>query len=253
MLTPRVCVITVAFNEEYMLPQFIEHHLQFASKIHIIDGGSTDCSHKIIEKYGSSVELDIRPSDTLDDVSLLDIRNNTAAALSHEHYDWFAVVDVDEFIVGDVLPILHNCKEEVYRITPYHMVGDPSVVHEVFNPADCQTGLLDYQWGDKSVLFRSGIEPRYSIGCHSASPINSLDRRPATINMDRRLQVRHYQMYDLNQYLKKSALAAARLSARNKQHGYGVNRQRACTEEFHKYWNSSERVNVPMLYQSQTW
>jgi len=114
-------IISHFYNEEYLLPWWLNHHKQMFDHGIIIDYQSTDRSREIIKS--------ICPNWTI-----LDSRNKEfeAAEVDKEVEDlekdikgWRMVLNITEFLIGDI-SILDNKEEEDLYVESMTMIDHPS-------------------------------------------------------------------------------------------------------------------------------
>ena len=112
----RITTITVCYNEEKILPFFLDYYSSFCDEIIIFDGNSTDNTVSIIQSYArtSKCNIELRISNSPNSVNGYDeellskdlnfnynlslhyIRNNAWKNLfTKDINDWIIVVDVD--------------------------------------------------------------------------------------------------------------------------------------------------------------
>ena len=85
-------VHTVCFNEEAMLPNFLNYDAPQAKKIRIYDNQSTDRSVEIALSYPNVEVLGFSTEDKLSELSLMHLRNQ---GWKEEKCDDMVVCDVD--------------------------------------------------------------------------------------------------------------------------------------------------------------
>ena len=112
----HISVIVPCFNEERLLPFFLDYYTSFCDHITIFDGLSTDKSREVVMSYmdrtSCEIELRVVKSPGIIDVfdpsvaslernpfrSLHYIRSEGWRTLAPRHLDWVFTVDCDEFL-----------------------------------------------------------------------------------------------------------------------------------------------------------
>src|ERR1019366_3564411 len=94
----KINLTTICWNEEYMLPHFLEHYFsQGVDHITVYDNESTDKSIDICKKYGDKVTtIQYNSNNQIRDDIYLEIKNE---AWKKNITNWNIVVDVDELII----------------------------------------------------------------------------------------------------------------------------------------------------------
>ena len=91
----KIACYALAYNEEIILPQFINHYKKFCDKIVIYDNMSTDNTKQIALDSGCEVVSWEAPGGGLNDQCYLDIKSNCYKK-DRLDYDWVMTVDADE-------------------------------------------------------------------------------------------------------------------------------------------------------------
>ena len=90
-------VFAICYNEEVMLPYFINHYQKMGANITIYDNFSTDRSQEIITESGCTL-LTYDSNNQIRDDLYLQIKNN---CWKKSKAEWVIVCDIDEFIEVD--------------------------------------------------------------------------------------------------------------------------------------------------------
>lgn len=107
-------IITHIYNEEYLLPWWLEHHKKYFDHGIIVDFGSTDRSAEIIHDICPS--WNVFPSRySKFDSSLLEYE---MMFYERQIYDWRIAVPVTEFVVGDIAGLTQQTTERTQWIIP---------------------------------------------------------------------------------------------------------------------------------------
>lgn len=217
----KILVCSCCFNEEKMLPFYLDYYTNFINAdILIYDGGSTDRSHEIIAEY-NNVKLIIDKQDKLDDRYLNDIRNN-AWKSSRNEYDWIIVCDIDEFIYHPELRrklIEYDKNGITIPLTEgFDMMSEffPKFERGKYIFDLIQRGIPDPVFLNKKSLFKSSININYHIGSHGCEPIGDVK-----YNNQADIKILHFKWISNDYLIKRSAKVADRLSDWNLSGGCG--------------------------------
>lgn len=175
----KVSVISIMYNEEFILPYFLKHY-DFADKIIIWDDHSTDNTAKIAQ-HNPKVTWLPYPHEGLDEKQFSETFEATAW-LSRNEADWVYCVDADEFITGK----LPDTRGVVLKTTGYTMIGSEGT------PNNCQRVRTPAY--DKPVVFDPKLEVKFGDGRH-------------TINLptqDSNLELLHYKYLSRDYYLNRA-------------------------------------------------
>jgi glycosyltransferase involved in cell wall biosynthesis len=213
----KVCVITLCYNEEVILPFFIRHYERVADRMIFYDGGSTDRTREIIAACPIAELRELDTGGRIDDGANVRIKNTAYRDIDA---DWFIVVDSDELLSHpDLRGFLAKCDSlgvNVIRCEGWNMIGDAI-------PAD---GLLtermpfgvrdDYTitFFDKVALFARGVDVRFEPGGHDWHISNG------RMAPGRPVKLLHYKWLSLEHVERK--VRTLRLSENNIQHGWGL-------------------------------
>src|SRR5947207_15448200 len=111
----RIGLISMVFNEEYILPFFFRHYNQFVDKYYILyDKGSTDVTLEIVREQAKTKEVEIIPfkfPDGMDDVIKVDKMNNLYKKITD--CDRIYCADAEEFLFR--FPFATDVKEILKR------------------------------------------------------------------------------------------------------------------------------------------
>lgn len=216
-----VC-ITIAWNEEELLPVFLKHYERICSKIIVYDNESDDrtaqiCdAHPLVERRVYKTDGQIR-----DDV-YIDIKNNSWKEF--KDYDWVCVLDLDEFVYHENLELfLESCKRKnisIPQTTGYSMWSEtmPNLDSPIWK--QITKGIRD-TWYDKTPIFdpKFIIEINYKHGCHACFPSGSIvyDKYPS-------LKLLHCKnIGGLERLENRRKLYEKRLSPKNIEEKWGHN------------------------------
>ena len=209
----KVHVYTITYNEEIMLPQFINHYRNCFPNcnITVYDNESTDNTVEIANNNNCEV-ISWTSNNTIRDDLYLQIKNNcwkTSIA------DWVVVVDCDEFvnITADWLDLIPS---NIIRTEGWDMIGDDG-----FDVTEITKGIRSPGY-DKPCIFKRADfkEINYLPGCHHAQPET---HHNLTIHFNNvPVKLWHYKWINLPYVIERYKEFNQRLSDVNKQYGWGI-------------------------------
>lgn len=151
------------WNEAPLLPYWLRHYEQYASRIFVWDGGSDDGTRELLEQHPLVTVFD-QQCVGLDDhyftECFMRYRDLSAEA------DWCACVAADEFIYHPQLEQrLATIDNPKVQLTGYTMYSDhfPTTAGQIYD--EIQHGYLDV-WSRKTVLFRPRATMQWKPGLH---------------------------------------------------------------------------------------
>ena len=222
----NIAVHTVCYNEEKLLPFFLDYYARFASKITIWDNFSTDATEAIAKSY-KKTKVEIQKFNTdnefREDIQI-HIKNN---CWKGDKADWVIVCDVDEFLyAGDLAAFLAQRGQfHVFKPVGYNMVSErfpeygPLLITEQIT-----SGVMAENYS-KMVLFNPRIvkEIDYSVGAHTAKPRGNAaiwlyDAR----NFNGDLKLLHYKNISFEYRYGKNKEYAPRVGPISKQFNWNV-------------------------------
>ena len=159
----RIDIHVCTYNEELMLPHFMNYYTKYASHIYVHDNGSTDSTVEIANKFGAIV--DVMTTNAFDDYQNIKYKHD--GYYSSYNSDYVFMLDCDEFIVhNDLIGKLKWCQDNnilVPTMLGYDMVYD-NFDYRNNNISDVTHGVqLAY---GKPCVVKSNQEIEYDIGCH---------------------------------------------------------------------------------------
>lgn len=207
-----ITIYTVCYNEQFMLPFFIEHYRALFPGCHIVvyDNESTDDTAKIALAQGCAV-ITYSTDDKLSDSKYLEIKNN---CWRDAKTDWVLIADCDELccVSKKQLQEEEKIKTSIISFEGYNMVNmhDDMDVH-------CITHGIRAKSYDKTYCFnKKQIEEiNFHMGCHTSTPTGNRISSLATYTC------LHYKYINADYMVKRHALFASRLSEENIRKGYG--------------------------------
>lgn len=203
-------VFAICYNEELLLPYFIDHYKKMGAKITIIDNQSTDKSRSIIEKAGCTY-MAYNSNNQIRDDLYLQIKNN---CWKDSKADWVIVCDIDELIEFNFDISRYN----IINTKGFDMIGLPP----------SRVGVHNKMYS-KHIMFRPDCfaEINYRPGCHSCSPIMSTQGSFKS-NISGSIEIAnllHYKYINEDYVYARHLMYQERLSDINKQLGWGIEYQ----------------------------
>ncbi len=197
-------VFAICYNEELLLPYFIDHYKKMGAKITIYDNQSTDKSRSIIEKAGCTY-MAYNSNNQIRDDLYLQIKNN---CWKDSKADWVIVCDIDELI------------ELNFDIRRYNIINTKGF--DIIGLPPSRLGVLNKMYS-KHIMFRPNHfkEINYTPGCHSLNPI-PIGTISGSIEIANLL---HYKYINEDYVYNRHIMYQERLSDINKQLGWGIEYQ----------------------------
>lgn len=204
-------IITIAYNEELMLPYFIRHYRSNFPKCRIIvyDNYSTDNTVNIALEHGCEV-ISYDTGGKLSDTTYLEIKNNSWKQLE----GWVIVCDVDELCDIRSADLFNESKKgtSIIRFEGYNMVN----LYDHLRVEDITHGVRSESY-DKSYCFDADLikEINYHAGAHSCAPVGVIKYSGSAH------RCRHYKYINIDYMIERHHVFASRLSDENIKKGYG--------------------------------
>lgn len=215
-----VTVHAICYNEEYMLPFFINHYRRNFPNCRIVihDNQSTDRSVQIALDNGCEVD----PYDTgnkLSDFRFAEIKNNY---WKHDQTPWSIVCDIDELLDINQLELeeADRLGATLIKSKGWHMCNKYGIedIDKIFY------GVRAGQY-DKTLCFKKAVigEINYSNGAHNCYPIGQ------AVYSDKAYNMRHMKYINEDYLVEKYRINASRLSPENIR--FGMSGHYAATEQ----------------------
>jgi hypothetical protein len=221
-------VYTICWNEQHFALNFLAAYAD-AQRIIVYDNMSDD---RTVELLSRDPRVEIRSWDSngqIRDDLYLEIKNNCwkeARGLA----DWVIVADFDEILnrveqTGDGNAYMNldfsvpfNNGYTIIKPYGYNMVSPDAPLGEPQHPYHyAKKGV--YHWPmEKPCCFRPDKiqEINFVPGCHSIQPVGE-----ANIYNGPEYKLMHFKLWNLDHYLQKIQAQATRLSAINRERGWG--------------------------------
>jgi glycosyltransferase involved in cell wall biosynthesis len=216
-----ITVYALCYNEEELLPFFLDYYSRFALKIVIWDNYSTDATEAIANSY-KKTKVEIHKFNTnnefREDINVY-IKNH---CWKGDKADLVIVCDVDEFLYAVDIPDFLARRQEFHVFKPvgYNMVSEnfpeygPLLITE-----QIKSGVMAENYS-KVVLFNPKMvtEIDYGIGAHIARPRGTSIMRPYDArDFNEELKLLHYKNISFEYRQRKNWEYAPRVGAISKK------------------------------------
>lgn len=240
-------VYTLCYNEEKIMPFFLDHYNKFADKIIVLDNESTDNSRDIALKAGATVRI-WQSGNQFNDGLHMQLKQNIYKE-SRGLADWVMVLDNDEFIyhpnIREVLSDYKDKKINLPKIQGYDMVSETFPI--LGTPITDQVTLgvrMDHL--SKRVVFNPELDMQWTVGCHpqDGSFIKSIKGAKESREAD--LKLLHYKLLSSDYVKDRYRMYQRRLSMFNLINQFGTHylqKQEELDRQFNEfYMPNRERV-----------
>jgi hypothetical protein len=235
-----ITIYTITYNEEIVLPFFIEHYRKnFPNcRIVIYDNESTDSTVEIAKKNNCEVIL-YNTNNQISDRTYLDIKNN---CWLNSKTHWNIICDCDEFCDITEHKIIEEDKKNVsiINLSGYDMVN----LSDDENSIQIRELTNGYKnnFYNKSLIFNKEkiLSINYEPGCHKANPIGVINYS------DVDFKLLHYKYIGMNYLVLRYELFENRLSDENKKLGWGVH-YRQTKEKILEHYKQIQKNSVKIL------
>lgn len=218
-------MICPVYNEELLLPHFLDWYSSQADTIFIIDNESTDRSREICGRY-QNVVLSTYKTGGVNDVEAANVVIEQARKACSGKYAYVIRADCDEFVVsknGNSIKteIDQAGMPEVLGTHGYNMwpkPGDP--------PYDPKKSLFEQiRWGVENIKFTSKpaiIRPesklKYILGGHAIAGNKNLNDRLKDVKKSS-FYLLHYKALNKEMFISRRMMRARMLSDRSRELG----------------------------------
>ena len=234
----KITIITLIWNEEVLLPLFLQHY-GFADEIVVLlDSYSTDTSAEIC-RADTRCRVEVQPPSREGDVVDDGIMNSTVnAAIAGVHDGWIIVADADEFIFTNteqsVREVLEASDSDIYTVTfmkMYRHVTEGELVHDLPAMHQRRHGVQIVKGRNRDInkpcVLRAGFG--FALGAGSHSVIAAA--KPYYMQQGT-LFCAHWQMADVSIALSRRLKGRRdRLAQLNRENEWGLHNFDVTAEE----------------------
>ena len=213
----KIEVHCLLHNEILMLPYFVRHYKQFASRIVFYESNSTDGSPEIAELLGCEVVKVEENDNKVDENIFCRIKNN---CWKDSKADWAITSDMDELVYHpDIVGFLKKTDATVIQPREFYMYSweFPETDGQIYDVV--KHGTIGEAGYGKMNLFRPSEvnEMNYNAGCHSCAPEGNIK-----LLTTQEVKTLHFHFTGYQKMVNRNRYIASRLSDINKQKGWGV-------------------------------
>ena len=188
----KVEVITMMFNEEFLVPFFMGHY-SWVDKIKVfIDADTTDNTELIVRNYPNAEVYKFRFPDMMDDALKVGFLNE---AYRSSEANWVIMVDADEFVFKNMKPDIRSILEQekadviiskLYQVYRHRTDSDldmtkPAIIqrrHGIANEGFDKRCGFSLGLYNKPIVARGGLKISWTAGNHfikyeQAYPVSS--------------------------------------------------------------------------------
>ncbi len=244
----KIACYVLAYNEEKILPQFIEHYSKFCDKIVVYDNISTDNTRELALDSGCEVIAWEATGGGMNDKAHIEIKENCYKK-DREQFDWVITVDADEFYSHkDGVDGLVKCLERyskdgvtLPKVQGYNMVGEDDNSLDI---SKVTKGVKDLSYS-KRCIFDPRLDMKWSFGCHPQHGNHLKDVSGIVESSDTEVLLHHYKYINLQYVLDRHPEYRDRQSEFNKayklnvHYSYGKDKIK---EEYNSILEKSESV-----------
>lgn len=221
----KIACYALAYNEEIILPQFIEHYKKFCDKIVIYDNMSTDKTKEIALDLGCDVFSWEAVGGGINERAYIEIKENCYKK-DRDDFDWVITVDADELYshkdgVDGLLKCLEKYKREgvtLPKVQGYNMVGEDESSLDI---SKITKGAKELSYS-KRCIFDPRLDMKWSFGCHPQHGNHLKHVSGVVESADTELLLYHYKYINLQYVINRHASYSKRLSDFNKSHNLAV-------------------------------
>jgi glycosyltransferase involved in cell wall biosynthesis len=218
-----ITLYTFCYNEQEILPYFLNHYSKIVDKIVVYDNQSTDKSIEILKSF-DGCEIEIREYNTnneMQEESLIKLKNN---CWKNEESDYVIVLDVDEILYHPDLRgfIESHPNVDYFKPIGYDMISDgvptdyTKQIYEII-----KDGVPSVNYSKKALFKRQNVtETGFSYGAHAANYRGKKPLVEYVSNGD--LKLLHYKCIDLEYVIAKHKHYGTRRSDFSKKMGLGL-------------------------------
>jgi len=215
---PIVHLYAICWNEEKIIPFFLQHYNEFVDHYYIYDNYSDDATDSLLAAQSHVTVRKYDTRGTINDITYQTIKN-TAWKQSRGKADWVIVCDMDELLYHPEMEhfLTNNKRYSLFKPTGYNMFSEVFPVSDQKITTTIKAGMRDDTY-DKIILFNPYhiVDINYEPGAHDAYPEGIIN----LIN-DGQLKLLHYKNIGIDYVMNRIYIYRKRLSTVNKEHGWG--------------------------------
>ena len=239
----KITVYTMCYNEESILPFFLNHYSKFATEIIIYDNESTDNTVSIASKHPLVSDIKtIKTDNSIDDRILSNFKNTCWKDCIS---DFAIVVDVDELLYHpDIINFLsNNYNYSMFKPFGYNMISTSFPQPNKNITSQIKMGVRDILF-DKQCLFKPKelIDINYDHGAHVCKPEFKSNNSETYFSSD--LKLLHYKYLGLQYILDKNKRCSDRLSQFNLISGCGAQYTYPIEEQCNDFHNKKNAAHL---------
>jgi hypothetical protein len=242
---PKIDMHVLCWNEEKIIPYFLNHYENFVTNIIVYDNKSNDNTNKLLKAHPKVTIIPYDTNGEIRDDAYLQIKNN-AWKNSIGKADIVIVCDMDEFLYAEdfksAIIDFNNSDATIVKPTGYDMIVEDFNFDYTNKLTDAvKTGYKNNLF-DKLVMFKTKniTDMNYNGGCHVAAP-----RGNKVMLFENRFLLLHYKRLGLKYFLNKMSVYKKRLSEFNKKYKLGYEYEfdkNKHTEDFNNSLNKMSEV-----------
>lgn len=240
----EIACYTIAYNEELILPHFIDHYKQFCDKIVIYNNMSTDKTKEIALDNGCEVVDWRNPSDgtkSFNDLVNVQIKS-TCYLKDRGIYDWVITVDADEFYthlsgIDEFISTLERYKAmgvKLPKVQGYNMFSWDYDFNSPLSSIDLGIPSENYS---KLCLFNPILDMQWGPGCHHCGLQSD--------SVDTSIILKHYKTINFDYVVNRYKVLQSVQSDTNKKYNYSTHVYRT-KEEWREEFVSLENLALKL-------
>jgi hypothetical protein len=251
----KLAVITMVYNEEVLLRQFLAYYCAQVDDVYLLDNESTDASMQEASLYPhvqvSTVHTNSQLADRIQFKAKLDKKKECIG-----QYDYVLLVDVDEFVVpkagGTLKSTLSRLpKKEAFGTHGYNMFKKPwEPPYEPGTPLlnQRQWGIEEIPYYSKPIIIAPESTASYSMGFHRFTNRDNAPLKPPAAT---EFYLLHYTGIDEDFFVKRSLLRTHRMSQDNLKNNWGFQYYGGTEDLFRSHFRKAasdpSAIRIPCL------
>jgi glycosyltransferase involved in cell wall biosynthesis len=210
----QITVYAVAYNEEKIMPFFLDHYSQFVKKIVVYDNCSTDNTVNIVKNY-TKCETEVitfNTDNSFDDIELVNIKST---CWKSDQSDYVITVDVDELLYHpNLIEFIEQTTYPLYLPYGYDMVS-VSFPKSGIITSEIKTGVSQINYSKPCIFSPVKIKRcELLLGCHGGNFYDYNDNIVEPYR-DQNLKLLHYKNISFDYRFEKNSMFGCRQSSSN--------------------------------------